>query len=108
MEKPSSVDVTSFTSAWTISTPNFLAWASIFWARRSDVRITPLFMRDGAPGYTLPPGPVGDESGVGISGACRLYPVDELPASVSNGKATVSTAAINSWTPQPLDRKTGS
>jgi hypothetical protein len=48
------------------------------------------------------------ESGVGISGGCKLYPVDELPASVSNGKVTVSTAAMNSWTPQPLDRKSGS
>jgi nitrite reductase/ring-hydroxylating ferredoxin subunit len=44
------------------------------------------------------------ETGVGISGGCRLYPLDELPASVSGGKITVTTAAIDSWTPQPLDR----
>jgi Membrane iron-sulfur containing protein FtrD-like len=48
------------------------------------------------------------ESGVGVSGACRLYPLDELPASLSNGKITVETAAIDKWTPQPLDRPTGS
>ena len=48
------------------------------------------------------------ETGVGISGACRLYPVDELPATLSNGKVTVSATTINGWTPQPLDRPTGS
>jgi hypothetical protein len=40
---------------------------NIFWAKRSDVRITPLFMRDGTPGFSLPPGPTGDESGVGMN-----------------------------------------
>jgi hypothetical protein len=48
------------------------------------------------------------ETGVGVSGACRLYPLDELPASLSNGKVTVTAAAISAWTPQPLDRPTGS
>lgn len=47
------------------------------------------------------------ESGVGVSGACRLYPLDELPASLANGKITVDRAALDSWTPQPLDRPTG-
>jgi hypothetical protein len=48
------------------------------------------------------------ESGVGISGACKLYPIDEVPASVSGGKVVVSAAAINGWSQQPLDRPTGS
>ena len=48
------------------------------------------------------------ETGVGISGACRLYPLDELPASLSNGKVTVTAAVISGWTAQPLDRPTGS
>lgn len=47
------------------------------------------------------------ESGVGLSGACRLYPLDELPASLANGKITVDKAALDTWTPQPLDRPTG-
>jgi hypothetical protein len=48
------------------------------------------------------------ETGVGVRGACKLYPLDELPASLSNGKITVSTSAINSWSPQPIDRPTNS
>ena len=47
------------------------------------------------------------ESGVGISGACRLYPLDELPATLANGKVTVDKAALDTWTPQPIDRPTG-
>lgn len=46
------------------------------------------------------------ESGVGISGACKLYPVDELPAKVDGDKVVIEKAAIDKWTPQPLDRPT--
>jgi hypothetical protein len=48
------------------------------------------------------------ESGVGVSGACKLYPLDELSATVADGKISVATSALDSWTPQPLDRPTGS
>lgn len=47
------------------------------------------------------------ETGVGISGACRLYPLDELPVTVAGGTVTIQNAAINNWTAQPLDRKVG-
>jgi nitrite reductase/ring-hydroxylating ferredoxin subunit len=47
------------------------------------------------------------ETGVGVSGACRLYPLDELPVSVKGGKIVIENSAIDSWTPQPLDRKVG-
>jgi Membrane iron-sulfur containing protein FtrD-like len=47
------------------------------------------------------------ETGVGISGACRLYPLDELPAKVAGGKIVIDNAAMDQWTPQPLDRKVG-
>lgn len=47
------------------------------------------------------------ESGIGISGACKLYPLDELPAKVVGDKITVQKAALDSWTVQPLDRKVG-
>lgn len=46
------------------------------------------------------------ESGVGISGTCKLYPIDELPVKVDGDKIVVEKAAIDSWTPQPLDRPT--
>ena len=47
------------------------------------------------------------ETSVGLSGACRLYPLDELPATFAGGKITVDKAALEQWTPQPLDRKVG-
>lgn len=47
------------------------------------------------------------ETGVGVSGACRLYPLDELPVKVTGGKIVIENAAIEQWTPQPLDRKVG-
>ncbi|MBS1828952.1 MAG: hypothetical protein JST93_26855 [Acidobacteria bacterium] len=42
---------------------------NIFWAKRSQARITPLYMKESAPGYGLPAGPTGDESGVGMRDA---------------------------------------
>ena len=47
------------------------------------------------------------ETGVGISGACKLYPIDELPAKIVGGNIVVDRSAIDSWTPQPIDRKVG-
>lgn len=47
------------------------------------------------------------ESGVGISGACRLYPTDEVPAKVAGGKIVIDSSVLEGWTSQPLDRKTG-
>jgi hypothetical protein len=46
------------------------------------------------------------ENGVGVSGACKLYPLDELPVSVTGGKIVLDKSALDSWTPQPLDRPT--
>jgi hypothetical protein len=39
---------------------------NIFWAKRSQTRITPLYMKESALGFGLPQGPNGDESGVGM------------------------------------------
>jgi len=47
------------------------------------------------------------ETGVGISGACRLYPLDEVPATVSGGRIVVQGSVLDGWTSQPLDRPTG-
>jgi hypothetical protein len=47
------------------------------------------------------------ESQAGISGACKLYPLDELPATVAGGKITIAKSAIDGWTAQPLDRPIG-
>ena len=47
------------------------------------------------------------ETGVGISGPCKLYPLDELPATIAGDRITVDKALLDSWTPQPKDRKIG-
>lgn len=47
------------------------------------------------------------ETGAGISGTCKLYPLDELPVTVAAGTLTIDRAVLDSWTPQPLDRKVG-
>lgn len=47
------------------------------------------------------------ETQAGISGSCKLYPIDELPVTVEGDTITIDRAAIDSWTPQPLDRKVG-
>jgi hypothetical protein len=48
------------------------------------------------------------ETQVGISGGCRLYPLDELPATVAGGKIVIDKSVLDKWTAQPLDRKSGS
>jgi hypothetical protein len=47
------------------------------------------------------------ESMVGISGTCKLYPLDEIPATIVGPDIVIERAALDSWTPQPLDRKVG-
>jgi hypothetical protein len=47
------------------------------------------------------------ETIAGLSGTCRLYPLDEIPATVSGGQITLQNSALDSWTPQPSDRPTG-
>jgi hypothetical protein len=47
------------------------------------------------------------ETMVGISGTCKLYPLDELPATIVDGNISIDRSAIDSWTPQPLDREVG-
>lgn len=47
------------------------------------------------------------ETGVGLSGACKLYPLDELPVTVTGGKIVLQNSVIDSWTAQPLDRPVG-
>jgi len=40
---------------------------NVFFARRAEARVTPFFMRPGTQGFTLPPGPQGDEPPVGTN-----------------------------------------
>lgn len=47
------------------------------------------------------------ETGVGISGACKLYPLDEMPAILEGGKLTIDRAILDTWKAQPLDRPVG-
>lgn len=46
------------------------------------------------------------ETMVGQSGTCKLYPLDEIPAKLVGDKVVVEKAALDAWTPQPLDRPT--
>jgi len=47
------------------------------------------------------------ETEVGISGACKLYPLDELPVTVAGDTVSLAQAAIDGWSEQPLDRPVG-
>jgi hypothetical protein len=47
------------------------------------------------------------ENNAGISGACRLYPLDEVPSTVSGDRITVDGSILDAWTVQPLDRPVG-
>ena len=38
---------------------------NMFFAKRSDARVTPFHLREGTKAFSLPPGPLGDEPGVG-------------------------------------------
>jgi hypothetical protein len=47
------------------------------------------------------------ETNSGISGACRLYPLDEVPATIDGDSIRVDGAVLDAWMPQPLDRPVG-
>ncbi|MHB0977199.1 MAG: Fe-S-containing protein [Candidatus Aquicultorales bacterium] len=47
------------------------------------------------------------ETQVGISGACKLYPVDEMPAKVVGDNIEIEKADLDRYSPQPLDRPIG-
>jgi hypothetical protein len=47
------------------------------------------------------------ETNEGLSGACKLYPLDEIPATVDADKIVIDGSVLDSWTPQPLDRPVG-
>lgn len=47
------------------------------------------------------------ETMAGLSGPCKLYPLDELPAKIAGDKIAVEQGALDGWTPQPLDRQVG-
>lgn len=47
------------------------------------------------------------ESGVGISGSCKLYPLDEVPVTVVDGKISIDKTILDAWTVQPTDREVG-
>lgn len=47
------------------------------------------------------------ETQVGISGPCKLYPLDEFPSKVVGDKIVVEKSELDKWTQQPMDRKVG-
>ena len=47
------------------------------------------------------------ETGIGISGACKLYPLDELPAKIQGDRIVVDRTVLDNWTVQPTDRQVG-
>ncbi|MDH4140765.1 MAG: DUF2318 domain-containing protein [Coriobacteriia bacterium] len=47
------------------------------------------------------------ENNVGLSGACKLYPLDEVPSTVAGDRIVVDSSVLDSWTAQPLDRPVG-
>ncbi|MHB8840523.1 MAG: Fe-S-containing protein [Candidatus Aquicultor sp.] len=47
------------------------------------------------------------ESQVGLSGACKLYPFDEMPHKLVGDKIQIAESDLAKWTSQPLDRPVG-
>lgn len=47
------------------------------------------------------------ETNEGLSGACMLYPLDEVPSTVEGDMIVVGTPVLDSWIAQPLDRPIG-
>ncbi len=47
------------------------------------------------------------EDNTGLSGACKLYPLDEVPSVVDGSSIVVDSAILDAWTAQPLDRPVG-
>lgn len=46
------------------------------------------------------------ETDEGISGACRLYPSDELPVEISGDKVKIPVSVLDNWTAQEVDPST--
>lgn len=47
------------------------------------------------------------ETDAGLSGPCKLYPLDEVPAAVDGDRILVDATVLDTWTAQPLDRPIG-
>lgn len=47
------------------------------------------------------------ETGIGLSGPCKLYPLDEMPVTVQGDKIQIDNGALDGWQEQPTDRKVG-
>ena len=47
------------------------------------------------------------ETNSGIGGACKLYPLDEVPSTIVGDDIQVDGAVLDAWTAQPLDRPIG-
>lgn len=47
------------------------------------------------------------ESGVGLSGSCKLYPLDEIPSKIEGDKLVIDKTVLDTWIVQPLDRQVG-
>lgn len=47
------------------------------------------------------------ETSVGISGACKLYPMDELPVTIDGDSIVIEKSELENWTEQPADRQVG-
>ncbi|NCO66188.1 MAG: hypothetical protein COW32_00785 [Candidatus Aquicultor secundus] len=47
------------------------------------------------------------ETQVGISGACKLYPFDEIAHKLVGDKIQIAESDLAKWKPQPLDRPVG-
>lgn len=47
------------------------------------------------------------ETEIGISGSCRLYPLDEIPATIDGDRIVIDAEVLDNWIEQPLDRQVG-
>ncbi len=47
------------------------------------------------------------EDNAGLSGACKLYPLDEVPVIVDGNNILIDGTTLDAWTAQPLDRPVG-
>ncbi len=47
------------------------------------------------------------ETEAGISGACKLYPLDEMPVKVVGDRIEIDRSDLDKYTPQPIDRPVG-
>lgn len=47
------------------------------------------------------------ETEAGISGACKLYPLDEMPVKVVGDRIEIAKSDLDKYSPQPLDRPVG-